>query len=34
MFGFGPYLANKIQDRVSNSQNTVQHGSKMKRSPL
>ena len=34
MFGFDPYLTIKTQDRFSNSQNAVQHDSKMKRSPL
>ena len=31
MFGFGPNLAIKTQERLSNPQNTVQHDSKMKR---
>ena len=34
MFEFGPNLAIKTPERVSNPQNTVQHDSKMKRSPL
>ena len=34
MFQFGPYLAIKTLEKVSNPQNTVQHDSKMKKSPL